>query len=311
MISLKKEKIKVVGVGGAGGNAVNRIMHQGLEGAELIAINTDIQDLKKIKAHTKLPIGLNFTGGLGTGMNPALGRKAALYDQEKISSILAGAEIAFITAGLGGGTGSGAAPVVSALSKRNGILTIAIVTLPFSFEGAFRKSIARRAVKEIKKNSDTVIVISNDNVLRLADKECRVNDAFILADRVLMQAVQGIADLITLPGIINVDFADIRAIMKDSGSALFAVGKAHGENRAQKAVKEAMSSSLLSLSPKGAKGVLFNVSGGKDISLAEVEEVAKYVAQTINKGAKVIFGAIQDEKLKKGELKVTLIATGF
>ncbi len=308
---LPKEKIKVVGIGGAGGNAVNRMMSQGLKGVELIAINTDVQDLKKIKAHFKLPIGLKATRGFGTGMNPSLGRKAALQDQERISQVLDGAEIIFITAGLGGGTGSGAGPVIAGLAKQKGILTICIVTLPFSFEGAFRNAIAKRAVKDFKANSDTVIVINNDSILTPKDRELKVSEAFLLADQVLVQAVQGITDLITLPGIINVNFADIRAIVKDSGSALFGIGKAKGDNRAQKAVKEAMGSPFLTFSPKGAKGVLFNVSGGKDISLAEVQEVAKYISQAINKDAKIIFGAIQDEKLKKGELKVTLIATGF
>ena len=304
-------KIKVIGVGGAGGNAVSQMIRSGIRGVELIAVNTDLQDLKNTKAHLKVPIGQELTGGLGTGMNPVLGKRAAEEDKEKLAKLLNNTEMVFIACGLGGGTGSGASPILAEMAKERGILTLAIVTLPFSFEGRSRQAIAKKGLEELKARVDTLISIENDRILKLAGGEFSLKSAFAACDEILQQAVQGISDLILLPGIINVDFADVKAIMRNSGTALFGIGKAKGEKRAERAAKLAIQSPLLSLSCKGAKGVLFNISGGKDISLAEIEEVAKVITQEMNSQAKVIFGAIQDERLKKGEIKVTVIATGF
>ncbi len=303
--------IKVVGVGGSGGNAIARMAKCNIKGVELIAINADVQDLKKSQAEKQIQIGIKITKGLGTGMNPEIGKKSALEQITEIKESLKGADMIFVTCGLGGGCGSGAVPIISQEAKATGALTIVVVTKPFSFEGEQRIKIANKVIQELKDKVDALIVISNDKLLSFLDPKTNVNDAFWFCDEILRQAVQGISDLITLPGLINIDFADIKSIMKDSGSALFGVGVAKGENRAKKAVKQALRSPLLDLSCKGGKGVLFNVAGGSDISLLEVEEIARIINQEVSPDAKTIFGAIQDEKINKGELKVTVIVTGF
>ncbi len=294
-------------------NAISRMAKCGIKGIELAAINTDIEDLEKAKADIKLRIGKKATQGLGTGMKPEIGRKSALESRQEISEILKGSDMVFITCGMGGGTGTGAAPIVAQTAKELGILTLAVVTTPFSFEGQVRSRIAQEGLKDLKENVDTLIVISNDKLLSTLDSNISLVNAFWFCDDILRQAVQGISDLILLPGIINVNFADIKSIMANAGSALFGTARAHGEGRAEKAALAAINSPLLDISIKGAKGVLFNVSGGKDISLSEIDQVAKAITGEVNSGAKVIFGAIQDEKtkLKQGEIKVTVIATGF
>ncbi len=315
-------KIKVVGIGGSGGNTISRMMKCKIKGVELIALNTDAQDLQKTQANVKLRIGKKITQGLGTGMNPDLGRRAAEESRSEILQALRDSDMVFITYGCGGGTGSGAGPVVAEITKNLGILTVAVITEPFSFEGAFRRKIADNCLKKIKEKVDTLLSIKNDKLLEILEPKTTVSNAFWICDDILRQAVQGISDLIVLPGIINVDFADVKAILKNSGTALFGVGRAKGEKRAEDAAKRALNSPLLDISCKEAKGILFNVSGDKDIALSEIETAAKVITQEINPGAKVIFGAIQDEKpvstqaysgagLKKGEIKVTVIATGF
>jgi len=304
-------KIKVIGLGGSGGNALTRMKKCNIKGVELIALNTDAQDLTKTSADLKIRIGKKVTQGLGSGMNPEIGRKAALESKEDIQKALEGTEMVFLTCGLGGGTGTGSIPVVAEIAKEMGILTLAIVTRPFAFEGQVRQKIAESGYRKLKDKVDTLIVISNDKLLSTLDPKTPLMSAFWACDDILRQAIQGISDLISLPGIVNVDFADVKAIMANAGSAIFGVGKAQGEGRAQKAALAAINSPLLDISVKGAKGVLFNISGGKDISLAEIDEVAKIITQEINPEAKVIFGAVQDEKLKTGEMKVTVIATGF
>lgn len=305
-----KTKIKVVGVGGSGGNAISRMKKSKIQGVELIAVNTDYQDLKKIRADFKLRIGKKATLGLGTGMNPEIGKEAAEESRAEISEIFKNSDMVFVTCGLGGGTGSGASPIVAEIAKNLGILTIVVVTKPFSFEGIYRQNIAENSLKSLKEKVDSLIAIENDRLLEILDSKTPLLNAFWLCDEILRQAVKGISDLIILPGIINVDFADVRTIMKNSGTALFGIGKAKGEKRAEIAALSALSSPLLDISPKGAKGILFNVSG-QDISLSEIEEIGKIITKEINPEAKVIFGAIQDEKLGKGEIKVTVIATGF
>jgi cell division protein FtsZ len=307
----KETKIKVVGVGGAGSNAISRMMKYHIKGVELIALNTDAQDIKKTRAHFKLRIGKKITQGLGTGMNPEIGKQAAMESREEISELLKGADMIFLAGGFGGGTGTGASPVVAEISKNLGALTVAVITKPFSFEGQFRKKIAEQGLRKLKEKVDTLLTIQNDKLLETLNPQTAVVNAFWICDDILRQAVQGISDLILLPGIINVDFADVKAVMKNSGSALFGVGRAKGEKRAEEAARLALNSPLLELSSKGARGVLFNVSGDKSISLSEVDTAAKLIAQEINPQAQVIFGAVQDDKLKKGEIKVTVIATGF
>jgi len=304
-------KIKVVGVGGSGCNAISRIMKCKIEGIELIAINTDFQDLKKIRAHFKIRIGKNLTKGLGAGMNPEVGQKAAEEQREEIKEVLKGADMVFVTYGGGGGTGSGAGPVVAEIAKNLGALTVGIVTKPFSFEGVFRKKIADKSLMKLKEKVDSLITVSNDRLLSILNNNIPLTKAFWICDEVLRQAVQGISDLILQSGIINVDFANVRTIMRNSGSALFGMGWAKGEKRAEEAARKALNSPLLEISCKGAKGILFNVTGGADLSLSEIDEVAKIITQEVNPEAKVVFGATQDEKLPEGELKVMLIATGF
>jgi len=304
-------KIKVIGVGGSGGNAVSRMKKCKIQGVELIAINSDAQDLKKIRADQKIRIGRKLTQGLGTGMNPEIGKRAAEEQREEIQEVLKDSDLVFVTCGEGGGTGSGASPIVAEISKNLGILTVAVVTKPFSFEGQTRMRIAEASIRKLKEKVDSLIVIENDKLLENLDPKTTLLNAFWICDDILRQAVQGISDLITLPGIINVDFANVKTILKDSGTALFGIGRAKGAGRAENAIKMAISSPLLTISPKGARGILFNVSGGKDISLSEIEEIEEIITQEINPEAKVIFGAVQSEILKKGEIKVTVIVTGF
>ena len=304
-------KIKVVGIGGSGGNAVSRMKKSKIAGPELIAINTDYQDLKKVKADLKLRIGREITQGLGTGMNPEIGRKAAEEQRDEIAAILRGADMIFLTGGLGGGSFTGAAPVVAEISRNLGILTIAICTIPFSFEGNYRRKIALAGKEKLRERVDALIIIKNDKLLENLDSKIPLLNAFWLCDDILREGVRGISDLIMRPGIVNIDFASIKTILKDSGTCLFGMGRAAGEKRAEKAAKTALDSPLLDILPKGAKGVLFNVSGGKDISLSEIEEIGRILTQEINPQAKVLFGVVEDEKLRKGELKVTVIVTGF
>jgi len=309
-ISRGAPNIKVIGVGGSGGNAISRMKQVGVQGVELIAINTDLQDLKKTKADILLQIGEELTQGLGTGMDPRLGEKAALENKEDIKTVLEGADMVFIAYGTGGGTGTGAGPVVASMAKKSGALTVAVATQPFSFEGQARKKVADYGIKKLKPKVDSLIVISNDKLLSILDPNISLRKAFWVCDDILRQAVQGISDLITLPGIINVNFADIKGIIENSGTALFGIGKATGEKRAEIAARLAINSPLLDASCKGANGVLFNISG-EDVKLSEIDEAAKVITKEINPEAKVIFGAIQKEKLKKGQIKVTVIATGF
>lgn len=304
-------KIKVIGVGGSGCNAVSRMKKCKIKGIELVAVNTDAQDLGKAKADFKIRVGKKITQGLGTGMNPEIGRLAIEENRNEIREILKNTDIVFITCGLGGGTGSGAAPVIAEIAKHLGVVTVGVVTRPFSFEGLARQKIAKNSENKLKEKVDCLLAISNDKLLEILDPKITIVNAFWFCDDILRQAVQGISDLIMSPGIINVDFADVKTIIKNSGTAIFGVGKARGEKRVEMAVRAALNSPLLGISPAGAKGVLFNVSGGKDISLVEIDEIGKIITQEINPSAKVIFGAVQDEKLEKGELKVTLIATGF
>ncbi|HZX50035.1 MAG TPA: cell division protein FtsZ [Candidatus Paceibacterota bacterium] len=303
--------IKVMGVGGAGGNAIERMMQCKIKGIELIAVNTDMQDLKKIRAHRKIRIGQESTRGLGAGMNPELGKRAAVESREELTEVLKGADMVFVTAGLGGGTGGGAIPVVAEIAKSQGALTIAVVTRPFSFEGIWRGKLAERALLELKSKVDTLLVIPNDQILQIIDQDTSVISAFWKADEILREAVQGISDLIVVPGIINVDFADLKSIMKNSGKAVFGMGQAKGEKRIDQALEEALHSPLLDISIKGAKGILFNVGSSDDVTLSEIQEAAKKVQEQVAPQAKIIFGAVHDKSLKQGEVRITLIATGF
>jgi len=310
-------KIKVVGIGGAGGNTISRLLKYlpvggktKKEGVDLIIINTDSQDLKKIKADFKIQIGNKITKGLGTGMNPANGLKAAKESSEDIKKVLTGADIVFITGGLGGGTCSGAAPVVAEIAKSQNSLTIGIFTKPFSFEGNQRAKIAKNALKNLENKVDALISISNNRLVKLANKKTTLDYSFSTGDKILREAILGICDLILKPGIINVDFAAVKSILKNSGRALIAQGQAKGENRAIQAAQNALSSSLLDFSPKGAKGILFDVAG-RNLGLSEIKEAANTICKNINKSAKIIFGAREDKELKKGVMKIMLIATGF
>lgn len=303
-------RIKVIGVGGSGHNAIHRMITAGLSGVEFIAINTDAQALHHSKADKKVQIGKQTTRGLGAGMNPDTGRQAAEESKEEILESLKGSDMVFVTCGLGGGTGSGAGPVVAQIAKGEGILTVGVVTKPFAFEGAKRREIAEKALEELKENVDTIIVIPNDRILQIIDKKTSLLDAFRTVDDVLRQGVQGIADLVTIPGLINVDFADVKSVMADAGSALMGIGKGSGENRAVEAAKAAIDSPLLEVSIDGAKGVLFNITGGKDLGMYEVDEAAKIITRSVDSDAKIIFGAVVDEQLSD-EIRITVIATGF
>ena len=282
-----------------------------IQGVDLIIINCDAQDLQKAKASQKLRIGRALTKGLGAGMNPEIGRMAAEENKEEISHLLKGADMVFITCGLGGGTGTGAAPVVAEIAKGFGALVVGVVTTPFSFEGSYRAQVAKKGLDILKTKVDTLLIVPNDKVLSQGSKGKSLIETFWACDEVLRQAVQGITDLIILPGIINVDFAGVKTIMKDSGSAVFGTGKAKGERRVETAVSLAINSSLIDFSIKGAKGILFNISGGDDLSLNEINEAAQIITEKADPRAKIIFGAVNDKKMAKGELKITVIATGF
>jgi len=302
-------KIRVVGVGGSGSNTITRMSKCHIDGIDLIAINTDAQALNSCKADKKLLIGENVTKGLGAGMDINLGQKAAEESRAEIKELLEGANMVFVTCGCGGGTGSGASSVISEESKKLGILTIAVVTKPFSFEGAQRAKIANMAIERLKDKVDALLVISNDKLLNIVDENTSVSNAFWICDETLREAVQGITDLILLPGIVTVDMASVLAVMKNAGRTMFGVGRAKGEGRAEQAAQKAINSPLLDSSIKGAKGVLFSVSG-KGLALSEVSEIAKIITKEADPKAQIIFGAIDDPRLKKGEIKITVIATG-
>ncbi|MBI4225021.1 MAG: cell division protein FtsZ [Candidatus Sungbacteria bacterium] len=304
-------RIKVVGVGGSGGKAVTRMIDHKINGVDFVTVNTDAQDLHFTKARTKIHIGKNLSKGLGAGMNPEVGRQAAEENRDEIHEALKGADMVFLTCGLGGGTGTGAAPIIAEVARDAGALTIGVVTKPFSFEGVHRAKIAEEGWQQLKDRVDALITIHNDRLLGVITKETPLLQAFAICDDVLRQAVRGISDLIVTPGIINVDFADVRAIMKDAGSALMGVGVSSGEDRAVEAARAAINSPLLDVSINGARGVLFNVSGGQDLTMWEINEAAKVITESIDRDAKVIFGAVHDDTLKKGEVKITVIATGF
>jgi cell division protein FtsZ len=304
-------KIKVVGVGGSGGNAISRMIDSKIKGVEFVVVNTDAQALHHSKAQDKIHIGKNLTKGLGAGMNPEIGRQAAEENRDEIQEVLKGADMVFVVAGFGGGTGSGAAPIVAETAKELGALTVSVVTRPFAFEGAQRKAIADEALANMRDRVDTLITIPNDRLLSIIDKKTTLINAFRIVDDILRQGVQGISDLITRPGIVNVDFADVRAIMEDSGSALMGIGIASGENRAADAAKAAINSPLLDLSIDGAKGVLFNISGSSDLTMLEINEAANIITENIDPNAKVIFGAVADDQVRKGEIQITVVATGF
>ncbi|MEI6596604.1 MAG: cell division protein FtsZ [bacterium] len=303
-------KIKVIGVGGSGGSAVNRMIDAGIRGVEFIAVNTDVQALHYNKASKKIHIGKTITRGLGAGMNPDLGKRSAEEAQNEIRDMLKDADMVFVTCGLGGGTGTGASPAIAEIARDLGALTVAVVTKPFAFEGAQRKNIAERGLSELADKVDTIITIPNDKLLQVIDKKTTLLDAFMVVDEVLRQGVQGISELITVPGLINVDFADVKAVMANAGSALMGIGQASGENKAIEAAKAAISSPLLEMSIEGARGILFTIVGGPNLSMHEVNEAAKVITSSVDEDAKIIFGAVIDEKYKD-EIKITVVATGF
>ena len=304
-------RIKVIGVGGGGGNALNSMINSGtIQGVEFIVVNTDAQVLLTNLATTKLQIGDNLTRGLGSGGNPEIGAQAAEESREKVKEFLVDSDMVFITSGMGGGTGTGAAPIIAEISKELGALTVAIVTKPFAFEGARRMVNAEEGIEKLKDKVDTLIVIPNQRLLDVIDRKMTLLEAFRVADSVLTQGVQGISDIITVPGLINVDFADVKSIMKDAGSALMGIGTGVGDNRAQMASRAAISSPLLEVSIEGAKGVLFNITGGPDMTMAEVDEAAKIISEAADADANIIFGSAIDEKLID-QMRITVIATGF
>ncbi|MCR1898026.1 cell division protein FtsZ [Irregularibacter muris] len=303
-------QIKVIGCGGGGNNAVNRMIEAGLQGVQFIALNTDKQALVLSQAEHKIQIGEKITKGLGAGANPEIGQKSAEESKEEIYKVLEGADMVFITAGMGGGTGTGAAPVVASIAKELGILTVGVVTKPFTFEGRKRMVHAEKGIEELKSKVDTLVTIPNDRLLQVAEKKTSLGDAFKIADDVLLQGVQGISDLIAVPGLINLDFADVKTIMEDTGLAHMGIGRASGENRATEAAQMAIHSPLLETSIQGAKGVLLNITGGSQLGLFEVNEAAELVAQAADPDVNLIFGAVIDESLQD-EMKITVIATGF
>lgn len=304
-------RIYVVGVGGAGGNAVNHMINSKVRGVEFMVMNTDVQDLQKSISSKKIHLGKNLTKGLGAGMNPEVGKKAAEETRTEIQDAIKGSDMVFIAAGMGGGTGTGAGPIIAKIAREAGALTVGVVTKPFFFEGTQRMNIALSGIAELQNEVDALIIIPNDRLLQIVKKEMSALDAFAMSDEVLRQAVEGISDLITTPGVINVDFADIRAVMAEAGSALMGVGRASGEKRSEHAARMAINSPLLDVSVNGAKGVLFAIAGGPDLGMHEIQEAAKIITESISQDAKVIFGAINDPKLGKGEVKITVIASGF
>jgi cell division protein FtsZ len=304
-------KIKVVGVGGGGGKIVSRMVECKIQGVEFIAINADSQDLHHCLAPQKLLIGKNLTKGLGAGMDSNVGRQAAEENRDEIHEILKGADLVFVTYGLGGGVGTGAGPIVAEAARDAGALTVGVVTKPFAFEGLTRSRVAAEGLTRLQDEVDTLITIPNDKLLSAIDRTTSLLDAFKVVDDVLRQAVQGISDIIVTPGLINVDFADLKAIMSGAGSSLMGIGRATGDDRATQAAKAAINSPLLEISVDGAKGVIFNVAGGSDMTMLEINEAAKVITEAIDPNAKVIFGAVTDNQLKKGELKITVIAAGI
>ena len=303
-------KIKVIGVGGAGNNAVNRMVESGIRGVEFISVNTDRQALQESKAGTKIQIGEKITRGLGAGANPDIGAQSAEENKAEIAEVLRGADMVFVTAGMGGGTGTGAAPIVAAAAKEMGILTIGVVTKPFTFEGKKRLSQAERGIESLKGKVDTLVVIPNDKLLQIIDRKTSIVDAFKMADDVLRQGVQGISDLIAVPGLVNLDFADVKTIMLNTGMAHMGIGRASGENRAEDAAKQAIQSPLLETSIEGARGVIINITGGSDLGLHEVNTAAELVQRSVDPEANIIFGAVIDENMGE-EIAITVIATGF
>ena len=303
-------KIKVLGVGGGGCNAVNRMIEEGIQGVEFVAINTDAQALMLCQAPQRIRIGDKMTKGLGSGGNPEIGEKAAEESSEEITSAVDGADMVFITAGIGGGTGTGACPIIAKLSKDVGALTIAVVTKPFTFEGSQRRQVAEEGLENLQPVVDTMIVIPNDRLLQIVDKKASLREAFRVADDVLRQGIQGISELITVPGLINLDFADVRAIMSSGGAALLSIGRANGENRAQEAARQTITSALLDVTIDGAQGILFNITGGSDLTLHEVNEAAEIIRRTADPQANIIFGAVINPDMQD-EIHITVIATGF
>jgi cell division protein FtsZ len=303
-------QIKVIGIGGAGQNAVNRMIEAGIQGVEFISVNTDSQALMLSNAPQRLRIGDKLTKGLGSGGNPEVGLRAAEESREEIEQMVEGADMVFVTAGMGGGTGSGAAPVVATVAKELGALTIGVVTRPFTFEGSQRRRTSEGALARLRESVDTLITIPNDRLLQILDKKTGIKQAFAAADDILRQGIQGISELITIPGLINLDFADVRSIMLDGGAALMSIGRAKGENRAADAAHQAIQSALLDVSIEGAQGILFNVKGGNDLSLFEVNEAAELIRANAHPEANIIFGAVIDEEMKD-EIHITVIATGF
>ncbi|HOJ92335.1 MAG TPA: cell division protein FtsZ [Dictyoglomaceae bacterium] len=305
-----KARIKVIGVGGGGGNAINRMIGAGIQGVEFIAVNTDVQVLSLSKAHHKIQIGEQITQGLGAGGDPKIGEDAAIESKELIKEVLQDADMIFLTAGMGGGTGTGASPIIAEIAKEITKLVIAVVTVPFSFEGRKRRVSAMEGIEKLKNKVDTLLIIPNDKLLKMVDRNTPLLESFKKADEVLKQAVQGITELITVPGLINLDFADIQSIMLKAGTAYMGIGIGRGENRAKEAAQSALQSPLLDFSINGAKGVIFNVTGGPDLSLQEVEEIAEIINPRVDPEANIKFGAVIDENMKDS-IKITLIATGF
>ncbi len=304
-------RIRVVGVGGSGGNAINHMIDSKVRGVEFVAVNSDAQDLHRSLSKRKIHIGKNLTRGLGTGMNPDLGKRAAEETRQQIQEALQGSDMVFITCGMGGGTGTGSAPIIAKIAKEVGALVIAIVTKPFSFEGAQRKDIADRGLSELKKEVDAFIVIPNDKLLTVVEKNLSLKQAFALCDEVLREAVEGVSDIIRTPGDINTDFNDIKAVMEGAGPTLMGIGVAEGDERAKEAAQRAVNSPLLDISISGAKGVLWVVAHSDDLGIMEVHEASKIISESVDKNAKIIWGVMKDNKLKKGQVRIIVIATGF
>jgi cell division protein FtsZ len=303
-------RIKVMGVGGGGSNAVNRMIAAGLQGVEFVAINTDAQALMLSRAENRVRIGDKLTKGLGSGGDASIGAKAAEESSDDLYEVINGSDMVFITAGMGGGTGTGGAPIIARIARETGSLTIGVVTKPFTFEGTKRRIVAEEGIEELKEQVDTLIAIPNDRLLEIVDRKANIQEAFRVADDVLRQGIQGISELITVPGLINLDFADVRSIMAEGGAALMAIGHAEGDNKASEAAEQAIASSLLDVTIDGARGILFNVTGGSDLSLFDVNEAAEIIRQTAHPEANIIFGAVIDESMED-EIHITVIATGF
>lgn len=304
-------KIKVIGVGGGGNNAVNRMIEADVKGVDFIAVNTELQILGKSQAETKIQIGEKLTRGLGAGAKPEIGEQAAEESKEEVSKALEGADMVFVTAGMGGGTGTGAAPVVAACARELGALTVAVVTKPFSFEGKVRANHALEGIEKLKTNVDAILIVPNDKLLTIADKKTTIKDAFKMADDVLRQGIQGISDLITVPGIINLDFADIRTIMSDQGEALMGIGQGSGDTRASDAATQAINSPLLERNIEGAKGIIINITGNEDLGLFEINEASQVITEAADPDANIIWGTSVDPNMDDDTVKITVIATGF